>query len=272
MISKLTIVAGFKEGRSYLRDTFFTRPFRIANVGQYKTDHDLYLMVMSASPGLLDKDRYDISIKLEKCAHLQLYSQAYQRLHSMQEGATQMIVITLEQGSAFSYVPHPVVPHQNSKFRSRTVVHLQKNCQLLLSEIITCGRKHFGEVFRFTYYHNLLEVYYQQKLVLKDNLLLQPQRLPLNAIGQLDGYTHQGMLVYINTGQESVETYAGEIMRLIENEKDILYGISGIAANGFVLRMLGNGGEQLFDCFTRVQERLWRCKPLKANHQEDPAH
>lgn len=263
MISKLMIVAGFKDGRSYLKDAYFSRPFRIANVGQYKTDKDLYLMIMSASPGLLDNDHYDISIKVEGCTRLQLQSQAYQRLHNMQEGATQKILITLEQGSAFSYVPHPIVPHRDSKFKSHTVAHLQKNCQFLLSEIITCGRKHSGEVFRFTYLQNLLEVYDQRKLLLKDNLFLQPKRLPLNTIGQLDGFTHQGVLVYISTGVEAADLYANEVAHLLEKEKDVCYGISGIAANGFVLRILGNGGEQLLNCFASIQEKLWHCRPAQ---------
>lgn len=266
MISQLTIIAGFKGGRSYLKDTFFTRPFRVANVGQYKTDDDLYLMVMSSSPGLLDNDQYDISIKMEADTRLQLQSQAYQRLYNMQEGATQKITIVLEPGSAFSYVPHPVVPHQNSKFKSHTIVHLQEDCELLLSEIITCGRKHSGEVFRFTYFQNLTEIYDRQKLVLKDNILLQPQQVPPHTIGQWEGYTHQGTLMYLNTGAKPAQAYLDKLERMLGEEKGISYGLSEIAANGFVLRLLGNGGEQLFNCFKRVQEALWSNNSLlKAN-------
>lgn len=262
MISKLTIVAGFKEEKSYLKDVFFTRPFRIAGVGQYKTDSDLYLMVMSSSPGLLDKDHYDIFLKVESNSRLLLQSQAYQRLYNMQAGATQKVTIMLEPGSAFSYAPHPIVPHQNSKFKSHTVAYLQENCQLLLSEIITCGRKLSGEVFRFTYFQSLTEIFYQQKLVLKDNILLQPQQLPLNTIGRSEGYTHQGSLIYISTGKEPTNSYLEQIRQLLEEEINVSFGISEIATNGFVLRVLGNGGEQLYNCFKRVQERLWYYKPI----------
>lgn len=257
MINQLKIVAGFREGRSYLKDTFFTRPFRVANVGQYKIDNDLYLMVMSSSPGLLDKDQYDISIKVEASARLQLQSQAYQRLFNMQEGATQKLKIVLEPGSAFSYVPHPVVPHQNSKFNGHTIVHLQEDCELLLSEIITCGRKHSGEVFRFTSFQNLTEIYDRQKLVLKDNILLQPQQVPPHTIGQWEGYTHQGTIMYLHTGKNSALAHLDKVQQLVAEEKHVSFGLSETAANGFVLRILGNGGEQLFNCFKRVQQALW---------------
>lgn len=257
MINQLMIIAGFKEEKSYLKDIFFTRPFRVADVGQYKTDDHLYLMVMSSSPGLLDKDQYDISIKVETGSRLQLQSQAYQRLFNMQEGASQKMKIVLEPGSAFSYVPHPVVPHQNAKFKSHTTAYLQENCELLLSEIITCGRKHSGEVFRFTYFQNLTEIYDRQKLVLKDNILLQPQQVPPNTIGQWEGYTHQGTLLYLHTGEKPALAYLERVQKIVEKEKGVSFGLSEMAANGFVLRILGNGGEQLFTCFKRVQEALW---------------
>jgi urease accessory protein len=257
MISQLTIIAGFREEKSYLKDAYFTRPFRLANVGQYKTDEALYLMVMSSSPGLLDKDQYDISIKLEASTRLQLQSQAYQRLYNMQTGATQKMMITLEAGSSFSYVPHPVVPHQNSKFKGHTVIYLQENCELLLSEIITCGRKHSGEIFRFTSFQNLTEVYFKQKLVFKDNVLLQPQQVPPGTIGQWEGYTHQGTLLYLNTGERPAQVYLDKVQQLVKEENGVSFGLSEMAVNGFVLRILGNGGEQLFNCFKRVQEALW---------------
>lgn len=266
MISQLKIIAGFKGERSYLKDVFFTRPFRVANVGQYKTDNDLYLMVMSSSPGLLDKDEYDISVKIETDARLQLQSQAYQRLYNMQEGATQKITIMLESGSSFSFVSHPIVPHTHSKFKSHTMVHLQDNCQLLMSEIITCGRKYSGEIFRFTHFQNLTEIYYKQKLLLKDNILLQPLQVPPDTIGQWEGFTHQGTLIYLNTSTEPASAYMSEIQRMLEEEKDINFGISETAANGFVLRMLCNGGEQLYNCFKRVQERLWAERSTYQNH------
>lgn len=262
MICKLNIVAGFKDKRSYLKDTFFTRPFRVADVGQYKTDLDLYLMVMSSSPGLLDDDQYDFSINVESGGRLQLHSQAYQRLFNMQRGASQQLVINLEPGSTFSYVPHPMVPHRNAKFKNHTTVHLQEDCELLLSEIITCGRKHSGEIFQFTYLQNLVEIYHKKKLLLKDNVWLCPQQTPLDAIGQLEGYSHQGTLVYLLTRTEPASACIDGLYHLLENEKDIAFGISELEGNGFVLRMLGNGGEQLFNFFKQIQEKLW---PAESN-------
>ena len=53
-MANLYIKTGFKEGKSYLMDSYVSVPFRITNVGQIKDDDCLYMMLGSSSPGLLD--------------------------------------------------------------------------------------------------------------------------------------------------------------------------------------------------------------------------
>lgn len=58
----------------------------------------------------------------------------------------------------------------------------------------------FGEIFKFTYFQNMTEIYFRDKLILKDQIILEPQLIPVNTVTQLEQYTHQATLVYINTG------------------------------------------------------------------------
>ena len=48
----------------------------------------------------------------------------------------------------------------------------------------------------------------------------------------------------------------------MENEENISFGVSEMHVNGFVLRALGNGGEQLFNCFQQIQNYLWDKKEV----------
>ncbi|WP_161596740.1 urease accessory protein UreD [Chitinophaga vietnamensis] len=263
MINRLTINSGFKNGRSYLKDTFFTRPFRVANISEHRRDPALYLMVMSSSPGILDGDHYDIEITVETHSRLLLQSQSYQRLFNMQRGAQQEQRITLQEGSVFSYVQHPVVPHENAIFKGRNVIRLADHCRLTFGEILTCGRKHSGEVFRYRQFHNITTVYHHDQLLIKDNLLLQPQLLPMAAIGQMEGYTHQATLLHVDTGEGVSEQMADELHALLENEKDIALGISRPHASSLVIRILGHGGEQLFRCLQQVEKYCWQQPHVK---------
>ncbi|MBC9912036.1 urease accessory protein UreD [Chitinophaga varians] len=257
-MNRLSLISGYKNGRSWLKDSYCTRPFKLANVGIYRQDPALYLMVMSSSPGILDGDHYDIDIRTESHSRLQLQSQSYQRLFNMKNGAQQQQRIHMEGQSVFSYVQHPVVPHENAVFKSHTIAHLEDDCQFTFGEIITCGRKHSGEVFRFSRLHNITEIYHRGKLILKDNLLLQPQLLPMQAIGQMEGYTHQATLLHINTGTADMETQLTALRQMLEEEQGIIGGVSLPDARCLVVRILGNGGEQLYDCLRKMQRYYWQ--------------
>jgi len=62
-----------------------------------------------------------------------------------------------------------------------------------------------------------------------------------------------------------------EVLGIIKNEKNISFGISEMAANGFVLRVLGNGGEQLFNCFQQIRDFLWDRKEDSVSSNKDKA-
>ena len=267
-MANLYIKTGFKEGKSYLMDSYVSVPFRITNVGQVKDDGCLYMMLGSSSPGLLDSDNHEIDINIEENSQFQLQTQSYQRLYNMKKGSSQITKVRLAPNSVFCYVPHPVVPQESSIFRNHTAIYLDKNCELILSEIITCGRKDSeyiypgkeisGEIFKFTSFQNVTEIYFNDLLVLKDKIRLEPHICPVNTVIQLEEYTHQATFIYINTNNnQSVCDLIEKTIEIIKDEENISFGISEMAANGFVLRVLGNGGEQLFNCFQQIKDSLW---------------
>ncbi|MFB6456323.1 urease accessory protein UreD [Chitinophaga sp. Hz27] len=265
MINRLTITSGFKNNRSYLRDTFFTPPFRVADISEHRRDPALYLMVMSSSPGILDGDRYEISIDVETGSKLQLQTQSYQRLFNMKHGASQEQRIKLHTGSTFSYVQHPVVPHENAIFKGKNFIEMGDDCRLTFGEILTCGRKHSGEVFRYREFHNITEIRHGNKLLVKDNLLLQPGLIDMSATGQMEGYTHQATLLHVNTGEAGAEDITDILYSLLEAEEGIAAGITQPSAKVVAVRILGNGGEQLYSCLQRIAHYFWTLTPQTVN-------
>jgi len=259
MDSRLHIIAGFKDGESYVKDLYVSLPFRVVSVGQRKSDNKLYQMIMSSSPGILDGDRYHLNVELEKGASLQLQSQSYQRLFNMKNKAVQELNVKMEENTSFAYVPHPVVPHEDSNFESRANIHVGKNSQIIISEIITCGRKHYGEVFKLKRFQNLMQIYHKNKLVIKDNVVIQPDLFPINSIGNLEQYTHQGTLIFYSTKEKVDKNSLIEtIVELATEHRDEMEaGVSAIEENGFVVRALGHGGELMYNFFLRIQEILW---------------
>lgn len=255
MIATLHIQTAVRGNSTYLKNTYFTTPFKVADITEDKTSIRLQLMLMSSSPGILDGDVYRLTIHLEAGSSLQLHTQSYQRLFNMKEGASQAMAVHLSPHSSFCFLPHPSVPHAASVFKSTNKIYLEDNCSLVLGEILTCGRKLNGEVFMFSKYHSITEVFLKNKLVIKENLLIEPASININALGQLEGFTHQASLVYLHA-TTPVKPLIEWVNELLARQKEIIFGITEAPVNGMIIRILGNKAEQLHDCLKAIAQIL----------------
>lgn len=249
MISELKILTGVRSDNTYLKSAYCTRPFKVANVREERTDPVLRLMMMSSSPGMLDGDHYRLDIQVTAGASLQLKTQAYQRLFSMQNGARQEMKVDMAAGSSFTFLPHPLVPHHDAIYNGHTQLYLAENCRLIWGEIVTCGRKLNGEIFRFKKLKNLAEVYLHSKLVLRDHLLMEPENMNLATLGWMEDYTHQASLICFDTrpARQWAQVTEG-IAAYLDQQEGVLGGVTVVHENGIMVRLLGHKGEQLFNC------------------------
>lgn len=246
MHSELQIHTSERHHSTYLQHCYYTRPFKVADIsGKYSAA--LHLTLMSASPGILDGDVYDMQVKVGAGSSLHLYTQSYQRIFQMKLGAKQSFSVHLEAGSSLIYIPHPSVPHKDAVFSSHTVIQMERGSRLLWGEIITCGRKLSGEIFRCRHFQSVTEIHYDGKLVFKDVTLLEPAQIPAGEMGQWEGFTHQGSL-YWHDGVTDIEG----VHDLLSAEAGIRGGVSKTAAGALLVRVLGQGGEQLYQLFKKI--------------------
>lgn len=241
--------------QTILKDVFFTPPFNLVEVRENIKNPLLEVMVMSSSPGILNDDFYDIHIEVIDGSSLNLQSQSYQRLYVSEKGANQQMNIWVGENAYFSHVPHPVVPHMGARYTSKNTLHIKKNSTLLWGEILTCGRKYMeeGELFQFKKLHAITEIFQEDTLIFKDNLYLVPEEINLKEFGQYEEYTHQGSLFFI-TPETDVRERMENIAHILSKEEGINYGISKVMYNAYLLRILGNEGEQLYKLFTQIRK------------------
>lgn len=251
MKADLNIQVVSRNGISELGKCYFSPPFKVMNITEDKSLSQLHLMLMSSSPGILDGDEYNLKILLEENTSLQLFTQSYQRLFNMKVGALQKTNIHLAENSSFCFLPHPAVPQEQSNFTAINKIYLSDNSNLIFGEILTCGRKLNGEVFLFSKYHNLTEIYLNNKLIVKENLLIEPSVININAIGQLEEHTHQASLIIINNdlGLNAMNDCITDHLSL---QKNIEFGVSALPVKGLIVRIMGQKAEQLHDCLKHI--------------------
>lgn len=247
MIAQLHIETKLRDGCTQLKKVYATPPFKVANVREDRNDPLLQLMLMSSSPGVLDNDEYHIKVDVAEGCELDLQSQSYQRIFTMQNSALQQMEVNMNRGSVFCYLPHPSVPHEASNFKAHNKIFMTDDCHLLWGEVLTCGRKLNGEVFLFSRYHNLTEVYHDDKLIIKENLLMIPKQIDVNAIGQLEGHTHQASLIWLSPTADP-KKLKEQLSEYLSAQPNMEYGITETPQNGVIVRILGQKGEQLHNC------------------------
>lgn len=252
-MEKYSLKTGLRE-QTILKDVYFTPPFNLVEVRENKKNPLLEMMVMSSSPGILNDDFYDINIEVIDGSSLNLQTQSYQRIFVSEKGTNQHMNITVGENAYFSHVPHPVVPHKGARYTAKSTIHLKNNSTLLWGEILTCGRKYMGEgeLFQFKKHHAVTEIYQEEVLIFKDNLYIVPEEINLKEFGQYEAYTHQGSLFFI-APETDVKERMDNISNRLSKEEGISYGISKLLDNAYVLRILGNEGQQLYKLFTEIR-------------------
>ena len=248
-----------EQGPSRLASSYCTPPYKVADITGDKRNPELQLMLMSSSPGLLDRDEQTIRIALDPQAQLRLHTQAYQRLFTMHSGATQSMDVALGPHAGFCWLPHPVVPHAGAKVKCRNRIHLHPTSRLIWGEILTCGRKLTGEVFRLDSYHSRTEVFIDEKLALLENQFLHPKTVAVNTLIQLGTHTHQASLITtINHPRERLDA-------CLAAQRDIVSGITEGPAGILVIRLLADGAERLFHLLNTLAAILQSDKLCQPN-------
>lgn len=251
MKANLHIQTALRHGVTYLEQSYFTPPFKVANITEDKKAGPLHLMLMCSSPGILEGDDYHTKINVAADCHLQLHTQSYQRLFPMKQGAKQVTEICLQKGATYVYIPHPVVPHKQAVFTALNKIYLQGNNRLIWGDLLTCGRKLNGERFEFVKYHSITDVYMQGKLIIKENLLVQPGLVNLHAIGQWEGFSHQASLIILDT-PETISRLYEPVNTWLQQQPGIASGISMPTDAAIIIRILGNKAEPLYQCLTSI--------------------
>jgi urease accessory protein len=161
----------------------------------------------------------------------------------------------MEAGSSLVFLPHPSVPHTGAHHTATNKFFLSENCNLVWGEVFTCGRMLKGERFSFTFYQSITEIYLQGKLVVKDNLVLEPATANPTELGQMEGYTHQAS--FICMGPNVTESGTGAVFqKVLEDLANISWGMTRLPVGGLLVRILGFKGEQLHQCLKSLAALL----------------
>lgn len=240
-LSVLNIDVVSRDKETYLKDSYFTAPYKIMKPFPLKNG-GIQIMLQCASAGVMEGDRSEFNFHVEEGANLKFVSQSYEKLHPMRdEGASRYTNIQVDKNASFTYYPLPVIPFAESAFSNITEVDLDETSTFRMVEILTCGRYGSGELFKYSSYKNKVEIKRTGKIIYFDNTLFEPENCDMSGIGMYEGYTH---LCNIFLSRGDIDSLS-QIRAIINNNEEVTGGASILKDGDIAIRILGKRAQTL---------------------------
>ena len=236
-----------------LDEVQFTAPFKIMEPFREEKDY-LKVMILSASPGIMEGDIQEQRIHVGRGTRLEVCSQSFEKIHRMKNGcARRYIRICQESDSFLYYVPQPAIPYRDSAFDNIVEVELEKeSSRFIFQDILSCGRTAYGECFDYKYYNSLVQVRREGRLIYSDNTRYDPHTLCMEETGMYEGYTHLASLLLCGLSKDS--KWADKAREILEYTGEVEGGVSFLESGDAVVRILGRQAQKLEMLCKRIIE------------------
>lgn len=259
------IMASFTDvdGVTRLGDRYHSYPLKIAKAFPFE-EGQLGIYIMDASPGIMSGDAYDLEWRFGEKANVFITNQSYSKVHPMLHDAAgydtddpsrQTQKLYLSQGSYVEYLPEPIMLYKDASFNSYTVIRMEKEAALILSEIVCPGRTQRGELFQYRQYRNDMKVVYEDELIYCSKQKIEPSEQRLQSIGAWGKFTHYGTLyvfcdradgAFAEALREELDT-ACEDAKASGDTSPLFFGVSRTYKYGVIVSVMGFNVYELQD-------------------------
>lgn len=233
-----------KQGKTILKDCYFTPPFKITKPFYIK-ENEMRLIVMSASAGMLSGDTQQMKFRIGEGTEVYYTTQSYEKIHKMEEGkASRNLHIVIEKQACLKYIPLSTIPFADSYFESTLTIELvDDTSKLFMAEIISAGRIAYHEKFQYKCYQSVVKIKKQGQWIYRENTCYKPKEWEMNGYGIFESYTHLASITIINYKDinEKIEC----IREILHGHEEVYGGASISDADIMTIRILGNNAQQL---------------------------
>ena len=191
--------------------------------------------------GYIEGEKYKNVFKLKDEARAIITTQASTKVYKCinKIKTEQETEISLGVNSILEYITDSVILYKDAIYKQVNNIYLDESSTLIYSDGITAGWSPDGDKFSYSGVQLKSNIYVNNKLVLLDNLVVNPRENDVTRLGFFEEYSNFGTLLVIN--KEINDSVISDLReKLTKLNLPIDFGISKLEINGFVLRVLGN--------------------------------
>ena len=217
--------------------------------------------------GYIEGEKYKNVFKLKDEARAIITTQASTKVYKCinKIKTEQETEISLGVNSILEYITDSVILYKDAIYKQVNNIYLDESSTLIYSDGITAGWSPDGDKFSYSGVQLKSNIYVNNKLVLLDNLVVNPRENDVTRLGFFEEYSNFGTLLVIN--KEINDSVISDLReKLTKLNLPIDFGISKLEINGFVLRVLGNLTQHIDQtigcCHNYVRNRFLDSKDL----------
>ncbi|TAK07892.1 MAG: hypothetical protein EPO39_05615 [Candidatus Manganitrophaceae bacterium] len=249
-----------KEGeKTALEALRHAAPLRVIRPFYPEGEGPAHLYLLNTTAGILEGDRIEISLRLEKGAHAVVMTPAATRIHPMPSGeARQRTALSVGPGAVLEYLAEPVLPYADAAFRQQTEILLEEGAILFYVDLLGPGRLGRGESFAYRFYENHLSVADREGRLVQERFRLRPSAHPLDERGVMEGFSHLGTL-YLFCPESARQALLSDFRSI--GRADLFWGVTLLSRRGLAVRALAHDTPTLhgffLTCGAYFERRSW---------------
>jgi len=208
--------------------------------------------VHNLSGGILAGDRLSLDLEIGPGAQAQVTSTGATRLYRSRAGtaAAQFTArANVRTGALLEYLPDPLIPFADSRFRQDTAIGLEDDAGLFWWETVAPGREAHGEIFSYDALRFRFDLRAEGIPIALERSHLDPVARPLDSRARLGPYGYFSSFYVCRVGA-SESTWRGlekqlrELARTLSSPV-IIWGLGRLPAHGLVVRALSQNGRDI---------------------------
>ncbi len=222
-------------------------PLRVIRPFYPEGEGPAHLYLLNTTAGILEGDRIEISLRLEKGSHAVVTTPAATRVHPTPSGeARQRTTLSLGPGAILEYLSEPVLPYAEAAFYQETEILLEEEAILFYVDLLGPGRLGRGESFAYRFYENQLRIVDPEGTIVQERFRLVPSERSLEEIGVMEGFSHLGTL-YLFCPEPARRALLAAFRAI--DAGDLFWGGTLLSRRGLAVRALAHDTPTLHDFF-----------------------
>ncbi|MGH9607805.1 MAG: urease accessory protein UreD [Terracidiphilus sp.] len=250
---KLSLRFARRGSRTDLVRSSFTLPLQVL-APLAMEDGSAYLSLLNPTGGVLGGDRLTSEIVLEAGAHGCLTTPSATRVYRTDSLPAMLdTVMRVGEGATIEYFPDHLIPHPGAALRQSLRVEIAAGGRALLWEAMACGRVAREERWQFREIVSEVEILVCGKPVWLSRTKIDPAAFAPQRPGAAEAYAYSGSLAILADGFTRWPQLIAEMNRKLVAFPEVHAGVSKLAGDGCLVRLLANSAIHL----TGMCTSLW---------------